>query len=446
MRAPQRILRILYSAMACVSVAVSIGNAGDVRRLSFDSDVLRKKYLYTVYLPDGYDQTDAAFPVVYLLHGSMGDESNWLEFGDAERIFDELISSGKIPPTIVIMPGSESWWVDGANELAETAFVQELLPAIDSTWRTLPSREARVVAGLSAGGSGAVNFGLKYPDLFAATLALSPASYQGLPPEGSSAWGHPAFQAETGGFDAALWTRLNYESLIGAYLSQKTVMPFYIVSGDHDGLDIAYHAAVLFQRLREHQPDDVEFRVIDGGHEWDVWKTTLPDALEFAFRFIDPVVPPRTNPSPFSRFEGTWSLKNDEFKQVWDGKTVETLTIPEHRTKCSFVNTIGSILCIVDAGGLKGHILWASEADRQSFGHLSHFGEARMGQGSGRIQDDGDLRIEIKFSDEPDGSYRIYHYNWTTEDEYVLISRQYDAAGKRTGNWYGGTFTRIGAK
>ena len=56
-------------------------------------------------------------------------------------------------------------------------------------------------------------------------------------------------------------------------------------SGDHDKYGIAFHAAALYQALREHQPNQVEFRVIDGDHEWAVWAGTLPEALTYIFRF-----------------------------------------------------------------------------------------------------------------------------------------------------------------
>lgn len=58
-----------------------------------------------------------------------------------------------------------------------------------------------------------------------------------------------------------------------------------INSGDHDTFDIAYHAAVLYQALREHQPELVEYRVIDGDHEWPVWVATLGDAMAYVFQY-----------------------------------------------------------------------------------------------------------------------------------------------------------------
>lgn len=121
--------------------------------------------------------------------------------------------------------------------------------------------------------------------MFAAGAALSPASYVPVPPSHSSGTRHPAYLDADGNFDSAKWDELNYTSYIDAYKAQDMVVPLYINSGDHDTFDIAYHAAVLYQTLREHQPNAVEFRVVDGDHEWQVWTNTLPEAMEYVFSF-----------------------------------------------------------------------------------------------------------------------------------------------------------------
>jgi len=89
----------------------------------------------------------------------------------------------------------------------------------------------------------------------------------------------------SGKFDRDLWQRLNYTEYIETYKAQDVIVPIYINSGDHDAFDIAFHAAVLYQTLREHQPNRVEFRVVDGDHEWAVWADSLPDALTYIFQF-----------------------------------------------------------------------------------------------------------------------------------------------------------------
>jgi hypothetical protein len=156
---------------------------------------------------------------------------------------------------------------------------------------------------------------------------------------------------------------------------------------------------------------------------------------------------PAPDINPFEGFFGEWTLKDDEFQQVWDGKTVQTQNIPDHRTRCDRINTDRSMLCVIDAGrDLKGHILWSYNGDSKQVHHLSHFGTARSGVGIGTIDPGGNLRLKVSFQDEPEGSYRIYEYHWVSRDEYQMMSRQYDRAGKLTGNWYGGSFVRNPAR
>ena len=69
--------------------------------------------------------------------------------------------------------------------------------------------------------------------------------------------------------------------------------------------------------------------------------------------------------NPFTSFFGVWTLKNNEFQQVWDVRTLDTLTIENHLTDCKVVNTSKSLLCIVNEGELKGHILWVYDNDKK---------------------------------------------------------------------------------
>lgn len=259
--------------------------ASAITHHDFSSDVLGRDYPYTIYLPDGYESDTLQYPTLYLLHGSFGSENDWAIKGDLKQSLDRLISTGEIPPAVVVMPGAQSWWVDGYNEAAETAFFSDLIPHIESTYHVIPEREGRVVGGLSAGGYGTVNFVLEHPEMFAAGAALSPASYVPVPPDHSSGNRHPAYLDANGTFDPEKWASLNYTAYMDDYKAQDLIVPLYINSGDHDTFDIAYHAAVLYQALREHQPTAVEFRVVDGDHEWKVWSDTLPEALDYVFSY-----------------------------------------------------------------------------------------------------------------------------------------------------------------
>ncbi len=143
---------------------------------------------------------------------------------------------------------------------------------------------------------------------------------------------------------------------------------------------------------------------------------------------------------PFARFLGEWTLKDEAWSQNWGGGR-ENITIPNHHTICRAINTENTVLCVVDTPPA-GHILWAFNPVKKVVHHLSSFGEVRIGTGQGTLNDRGDLRLKVSFEGEAPGTYRIYDYVWAGPDEYDMKSVQYDAGGKATGLFYGGTFVR----
>jgi enterochelin esterase-like enzyme len=283
------LLKPLLGCLVCLLVSCA-ALAGEIASETFRSDTLGRDYKYTVYLPDAYlaDKSQRRFPVLFLLHGANGDENEWVQKGGVRETLDALIGRRAIRPMVVVMPGhTQGWWVDGAKEKAETALLEDLMPQAAGKYRIETERKGRLIAGLSAGGGGVVNIIFKHPTMFAAAAALSPSVYDPLPPNNSSAVQHPPFQKE-GKFDAETWKALNYPTWIEGYKQSGTIVPLYINSGDHDRFGIVVHAAVLYQRLLAHQPQAVAYRVVDGDHEWMVWRDTLGDALVFMDRYLGP--------------------------------------------------------------------------------------------------------------------------------------------------------------
>jgi S-formylglutathione hydrolase FrmB len=132
-----------------------------------------------VLLPRGYDPKSARrYPVLYLLHGALGDHRSYTD----ERGFGLRGYTAKLP-LIVVMPASGkgggylNWWNGGRGGPPqwETYHVRQLIPWIDSHYRTLGTRAGRAVAGLSMGGDGAFKYAAKHPDLFVAAHAFSGA-------------------------------------------------------------------------------------------------------------------------------------------------------------------------------------------------------------------------------------------------------------------------------
>ncbi len=157
---------------------------GEVRERSYFSKTTQSWRRIFVYTPPDYDTNrDARYPVLYLQHGSGEDERGWSTQGRMNFILDNLIAQGKAQPMLVVMeqgyafkPGEApvplrppTGTPDFRKMFAtlEEVFTQELIPFIDATYRTLPDREQRALAGLSMGGLQTFTIGLAHSDLFA---------------------------------------------------------------------------------------------------------------------------------------------------------------------------------------------------------------------------------------------------------------------------------------
>ncbi|MEO3690515.1 alpha/beta hydrolase [Roseateles paludis] len=278
---------ITWALAAAGALATAQSNASDLLPDSLHSTALGAELKFNIYLPDAYKDAPptARFPVVYLLHGAGGNETDWAQQGGAVQTLDGLIKRGLIRPVIAVMPttGPHTWWVDSGAAKARTALMNELLPYVDGKYRTVAERNGRAVAGLSMGGYGALNLALRHPDKFCAAGLLSAAVYEPLPPETSAARRSPAFQRE-GRFDPEAWRAQNHPALLARYSSGPQRVPMWITSGDHDALGIALASAQLYWRLLKIQPQLAELRIVDGDHEWLTFRDALPEALQYMDR------------------------------------------------------------------------------------------------------------------------------------------------------------------
>ena len=151
-----------------------------VQRRTFDSAAVNTRVSYYLYTPPAYDtDTQRRFPVLYWLHGSGGGSAGVPQLA---AHFDAAIRAGKIPAMLVVFPNGlpmGMWcdWQDGSVPM-ETIVIQELLPHIDATFRTLATREGRILEGFSMGGYGAARIGFKHHQLFAAVSLLGAGPLQ----------------------------------------------------------------------------------------------------------------------------------------------------------------------------------------------------------------------------------------------------------------------------
>lgn len=135
-----------------------------------------------VYPPKSYDENpDKRFPVIYYLHGGTGNqrEARWM----IERI-DKAINSGKMNPVIVVSPQALpiGWYVNAntADEKVTSGpihdvIINDLIPYIDTHFRTVSAPEGRGIEGFSMGGRGALMLAFEHPDLFGAVSSVAGA-------------------------------------------------------------------------------------------------------------------------------------------------------------------------------------------------------------------------------------------------------------------------------
>lgn len=280
-------LLLLALFLGVSSMAQSAGKVYETRTVR--SAIMGKEVHYTVYLPADYETSSRTYPVVYLLHGYTDDNTGWLQFGEINRYADKAIAEGTIPPMIIVMPDADSTWYinsyDG-KERYEDFFVKEFMPSIEKTYRIKAEKKYRGVAGLSMGGYGTLILSLKHPELFAAAAPLSAAVLDDdamvNTPEAS--WARTfgqLFGRDLKGKDRL--TQTWYDNSILRIIDTKSAdelkkVRYWIDCGDDDFLtkgNCLLHIALTEKRVPH------EYRVRDGAHTWNYWRTGITDALKF---------------------------------------------------------------------------------------------------------------------------------------------------------------------
>jgi enterochelin esterase-like enzyme len=157
---------------------------GRLEMISYKSKTVGTTRKMQVYTPPGYSK-DKKYPVLYLLHGIGGDETEWQRLCHPNIILDNLLAQGKITPMIVVMPNGRAQKNDRAvgnvflSAPAFAAFEKDLfkdvIPTIETRYSVKADRMHRALAGLSMGGGQSLNFGLGHLDTFAWVGAFSAA-------------------------------------------------------------------------------------------------------------------------------------------------------------------------------------------------------------------------------------------------------------------------------
>jgi len=267
---PMAKLRILLTLVLLVTPCVAAG--GTVETVPFKT-ANGEARPYTVVLPVDYATTTTRYPVLYLLHGLFGHNTDW----STRTNIADYASRYRL---IVVMPeGGDGWYVG----TYETYIVKELIPDVDARYRTIVDRRGRAVAGLSMGGYGALKFAVKYPGTFSVAASMSGALDPAVRSDKNPgfAWEvvRPSIQEAFGPVGSATRAENDLLALVRELPQERLAsLPYlYLDCGTEDGW-IASNKAfadVLFARKIPH-----EYRQMPGGHDWGYWDARVRYVLD----------------------------------------------------------------------------------------------------------------------------------------------------------------------
>lgn len=272
----------VYRDFATISNVFLVGNGqadlykvnevphGSLTHRWYKSNSLKMNRRINIYTPPGYENSGEKYPVLYLLHGYGGDEDEWVNFGRATQILDNLISQGKAKPMIIVMPNGHTAMEAAPGESSmgfykpgrdkdradvQGAFVagfKEIIDFVESNYRVIPDKAHRAIAGLSMGGGHAINISRTYENTF---------DYVGV------------FSSASGGdetFDASL--KKQFENGLKLY---------WLGIGSEDML---YNRNKQFRERLDSLGLKYTYLETGGGHVWKCWRMYLGDFAPLLFK------------------------------------------------------------------------------------------------------------------------------------------------------------------
>lgn len=234
---------------------------GKLEMVEYDSKTVGTTRKMNVYTPPGYS-SDKKYPVLYLLHGIGGDETEWQRFARPETLLDNLIADRKAVPMIVVMPNGRAQKNDRAEgnvfgsapafAVFERDLLDDVIPAIESRYSIQADREHRALAGLSMGGGQSLNFGLAHLDTFG--------------------W--------IGGFSSAPNTKTPEELISDPTKVREQVKLLWLSCGNKDGL---IRISQRTQRYLKEKGIPHVWNVDSHGHDPTHWRNNLHHFAQLIF-------------------------------------------------------------------------------------------------------------------------------------------------------------------
>ena len=261
---------------------------------NFESEYLKNNQAVTVILPDKpRSQTPAQFyrngrkyKVLWLLHGTYGDHTDWVRKTNIEMYATER-------NLVVVMPSAltsnySNWPGFMMGYDMYSYLTEELMPLVYGWLPVSDKREDNFIAGLSMGGRGTIKFAVNHPEKFAAAAVLSaaPVDLDKMTPGNpngilnSTSPRNLASFANAGGLEAFKNSEENVWDIIDRLAPTGTLPRLMFACGTND--ELIYQNFLAF---REHCKEiglEAHWFIKEGyRHEWRFWDLAIQEALDF---------------------------------------------------------------------------------------------------------------------------------------------------------------------
>lgn len=230
-----------------------------------------------IYTPPGYEEGDASYPVLYLLHGGGGDEEVWISRGRANYILDNLIAAGEAEPMIVVITngypnhagaplhrpvaGDQAAGITAmVSGQFEASLIQDIIPYVEGKYRVLAEPAHRAITGFSMGGYHTQTITNGYPGTFNYIGVMSMGLYSGLP-----------------GVD---YTKDQHVHQLEA-LKDAAPTLYWIGMGTEDFL---YESVAPLLALYDEVGLEYVYRENAGRHDWNSWRLYLREFVSLLFK------------------------------------------------------------------------------------------------------------------------------------------------------------------
>ncbi len=280
----RRILVICTALL--VGFAASAQKKATVIDSSIDSKILGAPRAYTVVLPAGYDENpDKSYPVLYLLHGMYGNNTEWAVKAKAGIEMTLMVNEFRCLPMIIVTPHAggkdvykeQNGYFDVKNWPYEKFFFEEFIPFIESEYRIVGDKKHRAIAGLSMGGGGATAYAQKHPDMFCASYAMS--AWLGLRTDDHV---EKKYDDDRLGYLYESVASNNCVDFLknadAETLEALKTVNWFVDCGDDDYL---LDLNLLYYQTMRDKGVPCQLRVRDGAHKWEYWHTALQLCLPF---------------------------------------------------------------------------------------------------------------------------------------------------------------------